>query len=65
MLLHQNTKAHHGKKIKGFFDEHGNELDSLVMCESITIIFDDGSRLLLRTDWRGGECYISQRTQLE
>lgn len=32
----------------------------LNMCDQITIVFTDGSKMILRTDWRGQDCYISE-----
>ena len=60
MLLQTNTDRYHGKKIVGFEDKYGYELDSLIMMESLVVVLDDGQKFMLSTDWRGQDCYISQ-----
>tara|TARA_R110000868_G_scaffold337623_1_gene598519 strand:- start:183 stop:380 length:198 start_codon:yes stop_codon:yes gene_type:complete len=63
MILQTNTNQYYGKKLTKVTDLYGNELSDLVMAEWIIFHFDDGSQLSIATDWRGGECYISQRTK--
>lgn len=36
--------------------------DALVMCQSVSLHFTDGSTLHLALDWRGDACYISEQT---
>lgn len=42
----------------------GVETDSLGsgihMSDRVVIKFTDGTQIVLRTDWRGSDCYISQ-----
>ncbi len=65
VLLQQNTEQLKGKQIDCFTDEYGNKLDNLIMCESIVILFTDGTKLFLDQDWRGENCYISQYKTME
>jgi predicted DNA-binding protein len=58
----QNTSQHKGKKIARFEDLYGNELEDLYMCEEVVIVLEDGEKIILSQDWRGSECYISQRS---
>ena len=61
MILHTNTNRYYGKTIARIEDEYGKELENLTLCESLVIIFTDGDRIILMQDWRGNECYFSQR----
>jgi len=58
MLLQQKTLEHIGKTIKKI-ESDGD--DDLLMCDHIKIIFTDNSTICLGLDWRGRDCYISQR----
>lgn len=59
MLLVQELNSHIGKTIASITT---NRPDSrgIHMVEKVVIHFTDGTSVLLRTDWRGAECYISQ-----
>lgn len=58
MLLTQPVTALVGKTIAGV------EVDGLgagiTLSDKVVLKFTDGTRLTLRTDWRGQDCYISQ-----
>ena len=60
MILSRSTKEHAGKCVRAIRSDDGS--DKLVMCETVTIEFTDGSEIRLACDWRGGECYISEYT---
>jgi len=58
MILSQSSSEHIGKTIKEIKgDSYG---DDLTMCDEIIIYFSDGSNVILKTDWGGRDCYISQ-----
>jgi hypothetical protein len=60
MLLDRDKSIHVGKIISEIqADGFGN---GLTLCEQIAIVFTDGSKVILRTDWRGQDCYISEYT---
>lgn len=61
-LTSENTANHKGKVVSRFEDAHGNELSVLNMIgDELNIIFTDGSSIKMAPDWRGAECYWSQR----
>lgn len=60
MILSQPRTEHEGKVVARI-DTDNFDTD-LTMCEGITIRFTDGTSIILKTDWRGSSCYISQRT---
>ena len=61
MILSNDRCEHIGKTVESITaDNIGNDL---VMCDVIVITFRDRSRIVLRTDWRGSECYISEYTE--
>lgn len=39
--------------------------DDLVMCESVQIIFTDGTSLFLAPDLRGDDAFLSEHTEIE
>lgn len=59
MLLVQELNAHVGKTIQSISTDRPSE-PGIHMVEKVTIHFTDGTSVLLQTDWRGAECYISQ-----
>ena len=59
-LLQVNTDRYEGKRVSHFEDDDGNKLSYLHMQDAVTIVFDDGDKIYLRSDWRGCDCYISQ-----
>lgn len=58
MILSRNVKTHIGKIVSEI--SCNSSKDDLVMCDSVTIKFTDGTSILLGVDWRGNECYISE-----
>lgn len=56
LILTRSVKEHKGKVIKWIETDDGD----LNMCTQIRIRFEDGSTILLRPDWRGATCYISE-----
>ena len=60
MLSDQGAEELKGKTIKHFEDAYGNELEGLTMLSDLVIVFTDGSKMKLTTDWRGNDCYFSQ-----
>lgn len=61
MLISESTGKHKGKSISHFEDVDGNELHDLHMINSLCIIFTDGTGIKIDQDYRGQECYWSQR----
>jgi hypothetical protein len=60
ILLDRDKDIHVGKTISEIkADGFGT---GLTLCEQIDIVFTDGSKVILRTDWRGQDCYISEYT---
>ena len=59
-LLERSTDIHKGKVIDRFEDGYGNEISDLSTREGITIIFTDGSRIILGIDTYGRDSYISE-----
>jgi hypothetical protein len=60
ILLDRDKSIHVGKTISEIqADGFGTGLH---MCEQIAIVFTDGSKVILRTDWRAQDCYISEHT---
>lgn len=64
MLLETITEKYQGKTLSHFEDEHGQRLKSLYMLEGLHIVFTDGSKIKLAQDWRGMDCYWSQKSDL-
>ena len=62
MIKSANRDRFIGKVIQGVEAGGLSETD-LVMVREITITFTDGTKLVLRTDWRGNDCYISEYTE--
>jgi hypothetical protein len=56
-------RTYRGKEISRITRDDSNIRNDLVMCDTIRIEFTDGTSIVLRPDWRGTECYISQMTQ--
>lgn len=59
-LFSQNPKEHVGKTVSRISTDTELEPYDLSTCDRVEIHFTDGTSLILRTDWRGRECYISQ-----
>ena len=59
-LIETKTKAYEGAEISHFEDRYGKLLESILMEESVVIVFKDGRKMVLAQDWRGTESYISQ-----
>jgi hypothetical protein len=62
MILDTNADRYYGQAIVKITDRYGKELDNLVMVDWIIFHFEDGQKISISTDWRGQDCYISQRT---
>ena len=61
MILDRDRSTHIGKTIE-YIDS--DDFDGgLMMCHEIVIGFTDGSKIILKNDWRGNECYISEYTE--
>jgi hypothetical protein len=60
-ILSQARAVHAGKTVDSITAD-GVSAD-LVMAHEVVIKFTDGSSIVLALDWRGDECYISQRTR--
>ena len=60
MLVCEDTKKYKGKTFSHFENEAGDKLNDLNMVMELIIVFDDGSKIKMAQDWRGGECYFSQ-----
>lgn len=59
-LLIDDLTQHEGKALSHFEGEHGNKLSHVNMETALFIVFTDGSKIRIETDWYGAECYISQ-----
>lgn len=59
IILSRKHYSHIGKTVKSI-EADG---DDLMMTEFVRISFTDGSKIYLGTDWRGNECYISERKE--
>ena len=59
ILLDRSIKQHEKKVIQKITSDSFSK-DSLMMCHEIVISFTDGTEIVLRNDWRGDECYISE-----
>ena len=62
MILQRDIKTYVGKIIK---EIRADSLSgaNLVMCDEVVVDFTDGTTIVLRTDWRGNDCYISEYTK--
>lgn len=60
MLFIENMSKYEGKTLSHFENEFGKKIEDLHMVTDIVIVFTDGSKISLRQDWRGSECYFSQ-----
>lgn len=56
-ILSRNLHQHVGKTIKNV--ETGSGANEIICEDSVRIVFTDGTYLLLKADWRGADCYIS------
>jgi len=59
----RSTDIHKGKVIDRFEDGNGSPISDLTQQEGITIIFTDGSRIILGVDTYGTDSYISEYTK--
>jgi len=62
-IRQSNWSQFFGKKIIAVKDEYDNDIKETVMMHRFVLVFDDGDRLMISTDWRGDDCYISARTE--
>jgi hypothetical protein len=62
-ILTRDPSVHCGKTVKEIIVDGVSNPSDLTVFDEITIIFTDGSKIKLRTDWRGSECYISERNE--
>lgn len=64
--LHQDPAQHTGKTVASIESDAYKGLNpetvtrDLVMATYVRINFTDGTSIMLGTDWRGSECYISE-----
>lgn len=63
MILQTDTTQYEGKILSHFETEYGEKLKDLIMCDSLVIVFSDGAKIILKQDWRGQECYFSQKEE--
>lgn len=61
MILRESASKHEGKTLSHFENQFGKKLDDLYMVDELIIVFTDGSKIKMDQDWRGSECYWSQR----
>lgn len=62
-LIHQDPSDWEGKTVKAIkrvAEDGGYGECGLIMTHGVRIEFTDGTTLVLKTDWRGRDCYISQ-----
>jgi len=62
MILNRDVDCHIGKVVERIVvDEFSHK--HINMTEQVVIKFTDGSKIILRADYRGSDCYISERTE--
>lgn len=61
-LIMQDTSKYKGKVLSHFEDGFGNEIYNLYMVDCLVFVFTDGEKIKMSKDWRGNECYFTQRS---